>query len=91
MFGHMEFRQPDTAPRETWAARITAHLDSLDRPVTRVDLRLLETAAQGRAAVTHGNRMRVCALLSGARDAHGQVTIAGQAELLRQVRVRAYA
>jgi hypothetical protein len=88
MFGnHMEFRQPDHIPRENWPGRIRDHLDTLE-PVTMRDLALLEQAAHGVGTMVHADRVRVLALLAGARNAHHTVVIAGHAELLRQVRAR---
>lgn len=75
-------------PPESWTATIRDHLDALQPPVTARDVRLLETAATGRVSIIHDDRMRVCALLDGARNAYGKVTIAGQTELIRQVRAR---
>ncbi len=88
MFGHMEFRQPVHVPRESWAGRITDHLDLLPEPVTLRDLALLEQAAQGRAAMAYNDRVRVLELLAGARNEFHKVVIEGQAELLLQVRAR---
>ena len=92
-FPHINFSRVDR-PQSDWSARVAAHLDALDAPVTPADLALVEAAAIGDKAyprTVNGGAERTKALLDASRDAYGHFCLDGRAALIEVARERGQA
>lgn len=76
-------KAPSYTPAD-WGRFVAAHLDELG-DVTPRDADLLRNACLGVRTDSNTDRMRLLALLRGARDDNGQVSIAGQVALIKAV------